>query len=614
MEPPDPSDSTFKKSIYLWHAYLKEHKKTILWAVLAGAVSAACAGFGIPVIIDKVFPIVFGKTPLPEPLKSWAEARFSAEDLAAYTLWGTVALLPLIMLLKGIAQFINVYLLSKIGLKVLEKLRLGIFTKLQELPLSYHEKHKRGDLLSRIIHDAQYLQDGMLNILNDLVIQPLTLLFAFSYLVYASFAEESQVSTLLANMLLAMACVPIVKKLGSQAMKRAGKAMAGMGDITATIQENLASQREVRSFNLEKYQAENLQGQIRNFFNMMMRLILMRQIITPAVEIISAFALAFSLYIGTSRGITLTQFSAIAIALYYCYEPIKRLGVVHNIAKMTTVMLNRINNVLYAEDSLPEPASPIPLGRVRGDVSYSDVSFSYDGENTVLHHIDLGVPSGQIVALVGPSGSGKTTFINLLSRFYDVNEGSIKIDGIDVRDVANSELRNTIGLVSQHAVLFRGTIMENIRLGRPDATDEEVIRAARLAYVDEFVEQEEKGYDRMLGEGGEGLSGGQRQRVSIARAFLKNAPILILDEATASLDMTSEARIQASFKTLAEGKTTFIIAHRFSTIRMAHRILVFEEGRIVADGDHASLYTTSALYRELYDKQITKGEEETSHE
>lgn len=610
MEPPDSEDSVYKKSLYLWRTYLREHKKTILWAVLAGAVSAACAGFGLPVIIDKVFPIVFGTAPLPEPIKSWAEARFSPEDLATYTLWGTVALLPLTMLVKGIAQFVNVYLLSKTGLKVLEKLRISLFARLQELPLSYHEKHKRGDLMSRIIHDAQYLQDGMLNILNDLVIQPFTLIAAFGYLTYASLSEQSQVSTLLLNMLLAMACVPIVKKMGNLVMKRAGKAMAGMGDITATIQENLSSQREVRSFNLEKYQARNLQGQIRNFFNTMMKLVLFRQTITPAVEIVSALALAFSLYIGTSRGISLTQFSAIAIALYYCYEPIKKLGVVHNIAKMTTVMLNRINNVLFAEDSLPEPTSPIPLGKVKGDISYKDVSFSYDGENTVLHHIDLSVPAGQIVALVGPSGSGKTTFINLLSRFYDVDEGGISIDHVDVREVANDELRQTIGLVSQHAVLFRGTIMENIRLGRPDATDEEVIKAAHLAYVDEFVEQEAEGYDRMLGEGGEGLSGGQRQRVSIARAFLKNAPVLILDEATASLDMTSEARIQASFQTLAEGRTTFIIAHRFSTIRMAHRILVFEEGRIVADGNHAALYETSALYKELYDKQITRGEED----
>lgn len=603
MSPDDPSLSLAQKTLYLWRTYLSNQKKTLFWAVFAGGIAAASAGFGIPTIMKEVFPIVFGTEPLPDFLKQRLEGWFPGVDLNSLALWVTAAALPLIMLLKGAASYANIYLLSKAGLGVLESMRLRMFARLQELPLSFHDKRKKGDLLSRLIHDTQYLQEGMLTVMNDLVIQPLTLLAAAGYLVYASWGNDI-VPALLMNMLIAMACVPIVKKIGTMMLKRTAQMFAGMGDITATIQENLSSQRDIRAFCLEERQAESLREQIKRFFSAMMRMTLLRQTITPAVEIVSAFALAFSLYVGCSKGLTLTEFSAIAMALYYCYDPIKRLGMVQNQLKLNSVMMTRINEVLYAEDKMPEPVHPVSIGRPAGQIVYDRVEFSYEEGTPVLRDLSLEVSAGQIVALVGPSGSGKTTFINLLCRFYDVDSGSVKIDGVDVRDIANAELRDSLGLVSQHPVLFHMSILENIRLGRQGASDDEVLRAGHLAFVDEFVSQDSEGYNRMIGEGGEGLSGGQRQRVSIARAFLKNAPIMILDEATASLDMASEARIQESLDKLTKGRTTFVIAHRFSTIRMAHRILVFDQGRIVADGNHEGLYESSALYRDLYDKQI----------
>ncbi|MBR5186191.1 MAG: ATP-binding cassette domain-containing protein, partial [Akkermansia sp.] len=240
--------------------------------------------------------------------------------------------------------------------------------------------------------------------------------------------------------------------------------------------------------------------------------------------------------------------------------------------------------------------------------------FGYNDEKTVLKDISVHVPAGQIVALVGPSGSGKTTFINLICRFYDPNQGCVKIDGVDVRQISRADRTSSIGLVSQFAALFRDTILENIRIGKPGASDEAVKQAARQARVDEFAEALPEGYDLMLGEGGSGLSGGQLQRVSIARAFLKNAPVLILDEATSALDMKSEAAIQAELEELAKGHTTFVIAHRFSTIRMAQRILVFEEGRIIADGTHAELYESCVLYRSLYDEQVRQAAEQNEKE
>jgi subfamily B ATP-binding cassette protein MsbA len=237
-------------------------------------------------------------------------------------------------------------------------------------------------------------------------------------------------------------------------------------------------------------------------------------------------------------------------------------------------------------------------------VDFEHVTFSYNEEKTVLHDITVHVPAGQTVALVGPSGSGKTTFINMVCRFYDPDAGCVRIDGVDVREISREERTEAIGLVSQFAALFHGTIAANIRVGKPGADDDAVRRAGDAACVTEFAEQKPEGYNLMLAEGGAGLSGGQKQRVSIARAIMKDAPILILDEATSALDMKSEAIIQKALEEMASNRTTFVIAHRFSTIRMADRILVFNEGRIVADGTHTQLYETSALYRSLYDEQV----------
>lgn len=603
LKPVSTDSSILSKMLFVYRSYMKGQGKILLFALLAGATSAGMAGFGVPLMTEKVFPIVFGQKEMPEVVQMWLSKIFNEDQVGEAVLWLAALGFPLIMVLKGIAQFCNVYLMSKAGLRILEKLRLNVFDRLQELPLSFLEKNKRGDLLSRIIHDCQFLQDGVLRILNDLVIQPFTLIAAFSYLLFASMNND-QVPMLLLNILIAMGCVPIVKKIGTRMVKSTGKAFAGLGDITSDLQENLSAQKDVRAFCLEQAQHDSLQEKIQKFFKMMLRMVLYQQSITPAVEIMSALGLAFSLYIATAEGLTLAQFSAIAIALYYCYEPIKKLGAVQNQFKLNGLMIDRLNQVVLAENTMPEPENPESFNFPEGNISYKNVSFAYNEDNLVLQNVSLEVPKGQIVALVGPSGSGKTTMINLLCRFYDVNEGSISIDGHDVRHVAKRDLRSAIGLVSQMPLLFSISIRDNILLGKPGASDEEVYQAARAASVDEFTQILPQGYDTVLGEDGEGLSGGQRQRVSIARAFLKNAPILILDEATASLDMASEARIQDSLQHLTEGRTTFIIAHRFSTLRLAHRILVMDQGRIVADGSHEELYESSAQYKALYDKQM----------
>lgn len=591
--------------------YMKPQAGLIGSGIFFGAVAAAAAGFGLPFMIQHVFPMVFGETEVPAILQQWVQEYVPEAHHTDAVLWIAALIIPFVMTIRGVATYLNAFLLTKAGMRALSELRGDLFARLQWLSFSYHDRHPRGAVMTTVIQYTQMVQQGMITVMNDLVIQPLTLVAAVAYLVYAA-VSSNESAMLLGNLIISAACVPIVRMVGKRMVKQMRSALAGMNVITSTVEETLSAQREVRAFNLEKHQSDLLCGHIHHYNNLLIRMAAWRQSVTPAVEMVCAFALAYSLYQGCSDGLTLEQFTAIATAFYFCYDPIKRLGTVINQAQIIQVSVAGIEAVLYAKDETPEPENPVAIpGSVRGDVSFEHVNFAYIKGNPVLRDINVHVPAGQIVGLVGPSGSGKTTFINLICRFYDPVSGKIRIDGVDVKDITREDRTRNIGLVSQFSALFHDSVLENIRLGRPGASDEEVRVAAGMARVNEFVDSLPGGYGYMMGESGSGLSGGQRQRVSIARAFLKNAPVLILDEATSALDMRSEAAIQDSLDELTRGHTTFIIAHRFSTLRMAQRILVFEAGRIIADGTHQELYENCLLYRGLYDEQVRQEQEVT---
>lgn len=589
--------------------YMKPQAGLIASGIFFGAVAAAAAGFGLPFMIQHVFPMVFGETEVPPMLLRCVQEYVPEVYQPDAILWIAALIIPFVMTLRGVATYLNAFLLTKAGMRALSELRGDLFARLQWLSFSYHDHHSRGAVMTTVIQYTQMVQQGMITVMNDLVIQPLTLVAAIAYLVYAA-VSCNESAMLLGNLIISAACVPLVRMVGKRMVKQMRSALAGMNVITSTVEETLSAQREVRAFNLEKHQSDLLSGHIHHYNNLLIRMAAWRQSVTPAVEMVCAFALAYSLYQGCSDGLTLEQFTAIATAFYFCYDPIKRLGTVINQAQIIQVSIAGIEEVLYAKVETPEPENPVAIsGSVRGDVSFEHVNFAYVKGNPVLRDINVHVPAGQIVGLVGPSGSGKTTFINLICRFYDPVSGTIRIDGVDVKDITREDRTRNIGLVSQFSALFHDTVLENIRLGRPGASDAEVRVAAGMARVDEFVESLPGGYGYMMGESGSGLSGGQRQRVSIARAFLKNAPVLILDEATSALDMRSEAAIQDSLDELTRGHTTFIIAHRFSTLRMAQRILVFEAGCIIADGTHQELYEKCLLYRGLYDEQVSREQE-----
>lgn len=595
--------------VHLWREYLRPYKGVLAGAVVGGILAAVSSGFGIPAILQSVFPVIFDGQPLPEPVERILLLFVQPEDLSVVTVWAAAALLPLIVIVRGVASFVNVYLLSKIGLGVLETLRLKVYRKYQDLSLAFHDRRQRGDLLSRLMQDTQFLQGGLVQIANDLIIQPLTLLAALGFLIYRASVNE-QFMILLANMLLVGACVAPIRYIGKKMLSRARVVQSSQGDLSSTLQENFSSQRDIRAFELEQQQIGLFKNRINRYIQASISVVRWQSLLTPLIEFVSAVAMAVTLFVGNMNGMNLGDFAALATAMYLCYEPVKRLGAVHNKAETLHAGLERINEVLNAPDDVPEPQSPKSPEQWKGEVAFSNVSFGYQEDAPVMRNINIHIPAGQVVALVGPSGAGKTTFINLLCRFYDVFSGSVKVDGIDVREMSKKDLLSHIALVSQYPVLFRGSVADNIRIGRPDASDEEVGLAGRMSAVDSFINETGEGYGRRIGEMGEGLSGGQRQRVSLARAFLKNAPILVLDEATASLDMKSEELIQKEIEKLAAGRTTFIIAHRFSTIRAADRILVLEKGSIIADGTHGELMEASPLYRELYTTQQMVAEEE----
>lgn len=594
--------------------YLPRYRSLIVSGIIAGVIAAAAAGVGLPVIVQSIVPIVFGTEAAPEwflsLIRIFAPWVSSGEDAAVITMWAAALFIPVVMMLRGLATYFNAYLLTKAGVGMMTDIRTDLFARLQRLSFSFHDRNTRGKLMTTVIQYTQTVQQLLTQVLNDLVVQPLTLVAAIGYLVYVS-VTDSSAAVLLGNLIITALCIPLVRWVGKRMVKKMRKVMAGMNSVTSDVEEALGAQREVRAFNLQKHREDLLSASITRYNKAIIRVEAWKAFVAPSIEFVSALALAYSLFRSSGEGLSLSQFTAIATAFYFCYDPIKRLGTVSNYCQIMGALITGINEILDAKDETPEPQEPQALpSPLAGDVDFEHVTFSYNEEKTVLKDINVHVPAGQTVALVGPSGSGKTTFINLVCRFYDPDSGCVKIDGLDLKNVSREERTQAIGLVSQFAALFRDTIAENIRVGNPGADDAAVRRAGDAACVTEFAEKKAAGYNLMLAEGGGGLSGGQRQRVSIARAILKDAPILILDEATSALDMKSEAIIQQALEEMAGSRTTFVIAHRFSTIRMANRILVFNEGRIVGDGTHQELYESCALYKSLYDEQVRNAVEE----
>lgn len=455
--------------------------------------------------------------------------------------------------------------------------------------------------MSRVLGDTSALQSAIVSVVNSLIKEPATLISAISFLIYLSVTQSEAVFMLIA-LATVPACVFPIRMIGKRILKKSAQVQHQAGELNNILNENLSAVREVRAYNLETREIDRFSSACKEFFKFTLKTVKYDKLLTPLIELVSALAIVFALYVAVTEDVPPEIIASILTALYMCYEPVKKLGAVSNTIRKAEASLDRLEYILHSDDLVPETAAPTKMPKVSGYIRFEQVNFSY-GDEVVLNSVNVDIAAGEVVALVGPSGAGKSTFANLVPRFYDTVSGTVRIDGMDVREVLKSELRAQIALVSQEALLFSDSIANNIYIGKPDATLEEIHAAARMANAHEFIESLEAGYDTLVGERGSRLSGGQRQRISIARAFLKNAPIIILDEPTSALDAESEHQIQAALENLSKGRTVLIIAHRFSTIQHADRILVFDAGRIVAMGSHSELYPTNDLYRSLYDKQ-----------
>ncbi len=576
------------------------------WMVLvfaSGLIASATSGLGIPLLVKYVFPVVFHTEgdELPELLR-YVPSLQSLEP--GTLLLMACASIPLVFFLRGFFLWGNAVSVNYVGLRILEALRMKVFDRVQQLPIAFTETRQKGDIISRVTADTANVQTTLTSVSNDLVKQPVTTLCALVAFIALLVSTGHGLLFFINLLFIALAVWPIMI-FGKRISQRSKKAQDGLGELNSLLQQNLETQREVRAYGLEQRQTDDFCSASETYCRNFLKVVKYQKALVPVMETVTSLALAVLLVQGYRCGMDLTTFMAMAAALFFLFDSMKRAGQTFNRLNEAQGPLERLYEVLREPDTMPDPEQPVEFGQpVRGELRFRHVSFAYSaGSAAVLRDIDVVIPAGQVVGLVGPSGAGKTTFASLIPRFYDATSGSVELDGIDVRAVTKHHLREQIALVGQQALLFAGTIRENILLGREDASEEAVQAAANSASVSAFIGTQPQGMNTKLGDGGSGLSGGQRQRVAIARAFIKNAPVLILDEATASLDAESERAIQQELDSLAKGRTTLIVAHRFSTIRNADRILVFDAGCIVGDGSHEQLYATCPLYKELYDRQ-----------
>ncbi len=582
--------------------YLRLVRWQFALGVVAGLIYAVASGLGMPLMVDVVFPVLFGNgSGSNHWYASWITRQLGAvsrdQMIFIACLW-----IPVIFLIRALAGYANSYLIQFTGQRVVEEIRLNLFKKLQTLPLSFFKKNQSGDLLARLMSDTTILRQLVANGSSDLIKQPATLLGALGYLCFKAISDRSFFIALI-SMVTVPLCVFVIRAAGKKLARRAKTLQAQGGSMTAALAESLQAPLEIRAYNLEKRQISAFQRRTNQMLKVSMKVVKYRQAISPAIEVVAAVGFAVALFVGVRAGMSQESFTTLGMALFMSYEPIKKLGMVHSLFKQGDAAIERIEYISKEPDGLADPASPKKFQAPHEAIRFENLSFAY-GDEPVLKEVQLTIPVGQVVALVGPSGAGKSTFAHLIPRFYDPISGAITFDGTNIRDFTKHDLRNAIAVVPQTPSLFLGSIADNIRIGRENASEAEVQEASRRAHADDFIRNLPDGYQTQVGERGDLLSGGQRQRIAIARAFLKDAPILILDEATSALDSESEAMVQQALAALVKGRTTFIIAHRFSTITIADRVLVFQQGRIVADGNHESLRETDPTYQSMIGSQF----------
>ena len=511
-------------------------------------------------------------------------------------------------LLIAVLDFGNRYLSSWVSFRITFDLRNRLYDHIQRLPFSYHDHTQTGQLINRCIEDVRSLQQFT----GTGVIELIRITLLFVGVIFLLFWDNAQLA--------AIALIPMIPLflLTTSFGRRVGGLFydvdKAMGDLSTRLQENVSGVQVVRAFAREPHEVQRFNRENRQLYESRLTVVQQWSRVMPTSHFLIAMSTVLILWFGGNmvlRGeMTLGEVVAFNSYLILMAEPARQLVMLVNSAGEASAGIQRIFEVLEQKPEVKSPENPVSLGTLSGKITFKDVCFRYKGERSVaLEDITLQVEPNQVVALIGPTGSGKTSLVNLIPRFYDVTEGAVLVDGVDVRLVDMQSLRRQIGIVLQTSLLFSDTLKANIAYGRPDADFQEIIAAAKAAQAHDFIQEMPRGYETEIGERGVTLSGGQRQRVAIARAILLDPRILILDDSTSSVDTQTERLIQKALNRLMEGRTTFIIAQRLSSVRRADLILVMDQGRIVEQGTHDALLSQDGLYREIYELQL-RGQEE----
>ena len=595
-------------------AYLRPYLPHFIGSVLLMAVVGAMESFRIILmgpIIDKVLnPKSPGRalTLLPNLpgtnhvvyLQDFVPAHFrNPLTIVAVALIGTAVI-------KGVCDYAGTYLVNHAGFGLITDLRNRLYDTILRRSISFFSRHSTGMLVSTVVNDVEKVQVTLTIALAEFLQQLFTLVF----LVGAVIVLGHKLAWVL------LIFVPFVifsaGKIGRRVRTTTRKGQDKLADIQNILHESIAGNRIVKAFGMEKWESSRFHTAARKLFRANLKSVAVQAVSSPLMDIVGVLAIAVLLWVGrnqiNSGAMTPGIFIAFIIAVFRLYDPVRKMAFFNNSFQQALGASQEIFRFIDEQDDIRERPDAIALPAFRERVRFENVSFSYGGANgpetEILHNVNLETRAGEIVAIVGSSGAGKTTLVNLIPRFFDVTSGAIKIDGHDIRDVTLASLRAQIGVVTQETILFNDTVRNNVAYGQPHVTEEAVIEAAKAALAHDFIMRLPEGYDTMIGERGLRLSGGERQRIAIARALLKNAPILILDEATSSLDTESEALVQGALQNLISGRTVFVIAHRLTTVRHADRIVVLEGGRIADSGTHEDLLTRLGTYRKLYELQF----------
>lgn len=567
-------------------SYIKPYMHRLIFAMFC-TIMAAAGNLYIPWIIkDMIDEVLADKN---GTILNWIAASIIA-----------------IFVVRGLFWYGQNYLMSYVGQSVIIDIRAAVFKKLQRLSVSFYDKNKTGTIMSYVTNDVNALQSAMVENTIEMITEGFILIGSVVAMIYLDWRLT----------LFTVCTFPVVlwfmEFFGKKIRKTGGRIQECTADITSVLQESVASARVIKSFVREDYEVDRFDVENRANFRANMKNAQLMATLTPVVELVAAIGVTMIIWYGGNNVIngTITAGSLVAFLTYAVNisNPIKRLTrVIGNIQKALAAA-QRVFMIIDMPEEIAESRDAKQLPEVSGKVEFQNVSFAYDDKGNVITDLSFSVKPGEVIAIVGPSGAGKSTIANLLPRFYDVNKGDIKIDGHSVREVTLDSLREQVGIVPQETMLFNGSVYNNILYGRLDATKEEIEAAAKAANAHDFIMQLTDGYETKLGDRGVNLSGGQRQRIAIARAILKNPRILILDEATSALDTESERVVQEALDRLMVGRTSFVIAHRLSTVKNADKILVLEKGNLVESGTHDELLALDGLYAHLYKIQYRNKE------